>query len=223
MRTLGLSALILLLISACSGSQDGRDAGPSIPLHLLPGVLAHAAAEEMRTPDLQCENGERDPDWAALAAELRAHDYARRGGPPVDGQAMTDAEITARLRAEIDVRGWPDPCRLGDRAAKQLWFVVQHSPDEALLRDGLAYFETAAAYGFVPRSQVATMHDRVLMRAGEPQIYGTQYLCDPHTGRRERWRTADPEGLDARRRQAGLIPADWEERILNHRGASCHR
>lgn len=222
MRMVISSLLVVGLGSACSG-MEGRAAGPSIPLRLLPGVLAHAAAEEMRTPDLRCESGERDPDWAELAAELRAHDYARRGGPPVDGQAMTDAEITARLRAEIDARGWPDPCRLGDRAAKQLWFVVQHSPDEALLRDGLAYFETAAAYGFVPRSQVATMHDRVLMRTGEPQIYGTQYLCDPHTGRRERWRTADPEGLDARRRQAGLIPADWEERILNHRGARCPR
>ena len=118
-------------------------------------------------------------------------------------------------------RGWPHPCDLGDRATKQLWFVVQHSPDRALLSAGLDYFEDAAEYGFVPGSQIATMQDRVRMRAGEPQIYGTQYVCDPQTGLRVRWRTENEDGLDDRRRRAGLIAAAWELRIMNHDRAPC--
>ncbi|MCR9128926.1 MAG: hypothetical protein NXI12_05345 [Alphaproteobacteria bacterium] len=210
-----------VLAAGCSGARETASDGPNIPLDLLPRVLAHAAAEELREPQERCESDQRDETWLALADRLRAYDRALRGGPGVEDAPQTDAEISALLQDAVAERGWPHPCDLGDRASKQLWLVVQHSPDRELLGEGLDYFEQAAAYGFVPASQVVTLRDRIRMRAGEPQVYGTQYLCDPQTGRRVRWRTEDADGLAERRRRAGLIPASWELRIMNHHRAPC--
>jgi len=219
------SGIIGLLLVSCASENpvlgERTRSGPQVPLDLWPRVLAHAAAEEMRPPERRCESETRDQDWLDLTERLRSEDRALRGGPPVEGGARSDAEITARLHSVLAERGWPDPCDLGDRAAKQLWFVVQHSPDSALLRQDIDFFEEAAAYGFTPYSQVATMRDRILMQAGEDQMYGTQYVCDDDTGRRVRWRVADAAGLDERRRRVGLIPAKWELRIMNHGRGPC--
>ena len=216
-----MSVFILAVCAGCTAPADQVRSGPNVPLDLWPRVLAHAAAEELRAPEKRCEARTRDQDWVELAETLRAQDRALRGGPDVEGGAVSDAEITARLRTELEARGWPHPCDLGDRGSKDLWFVVQHSPDRALLRDGLDFFEDAAAYGFTPYSQVATMRDRILMQAGENQVFGTQYVCDIETGRRVRWPVADEAGLDDRRARAGLIPARWELRIMNHGRAPC--
>ena len=210
-----------VLMAGCSSDGEPRANGPNIPLDLWPRVLAHAAAEELRAPQRRCESDQRDETWLALADRLRAYDRGLRGGPVIEGAPQTDAEISALLHEAIAERGWPHPCDLGDRASKQLWFVIQHSPDRELLGEGLDFFEQAAAYGFVPASQVATLRDRIRMRAGEPQVYGTQYVCDPQSGRRVRWRTEDEAGLEDRRRRAGLIPAAWELRIMNHDRAPC--
>lgn len=212
---------VLLAACGCAAPAEPSQSGPNVPLDLWPRVLAYAAAEELREPERRCPDRERDQAWLDLAEALRAEDRALRGGPTVEGGAASDAEITARLRAALDERGWPHPCDLGDRASKSLWFVVQHSPDRALLREGLDFFEEAGAYGFTPFSQVATMRDRILMGAGEDQVFGTQYVCDAETGRRVRWPVDDEAGLDERRRRAGLIPAAWELRIMNHRRAPC--
>lgn len=213
--------LVSVLAACCAGPAHAQAGGPNIPLDLWPRVLAHAAAEELRPPRRRCESDERDGEWVALAARLRGYDHALRGGPAVEGAPQTDAEISALLRDALAERGWPDPCELGDRASKQLWFVVQHTPDPDLLNASAAFFEAAADYGFIPGSQLATLRDRVLMRAGEPQIYGTQYVCDPDAGQRMRWATQDEDGLEERRRRAGLIPARWELRIMNHNRAPC--
>lgn len=220
MRAL-MSAFIAAVCAACAAPADPARSGPQVPLDLWPRVLAHAAAEELRKPDRVCEARARDKAWIALSERLRASDRALRGGPPAEHGLASDAAITALLRAELDHRVWAEPCALGDRASKDLWFVVQHSPDRSLLREGLAFFESAAAYGFTPYSQVATMRDRTRMQAGEDQVFGTQYVCDGETGRRVRWPVEDEAGLDERRARAGLIPASWELRIMNHGRAPC--
>lgn len=212
---------LIFAVSGGCAAEPTKDTGPNVPLDLWPRVLAYAAAEELREPERRCMDRERDQAWLDLTEALRAEDRALRGGPAVEGGALSDAEITARLRAALDQRGWPHPCDLGDRASKSLWFVIQHSSDRALLREGLDFFEEAGAYGFTPSSQVATMRDRIRMQAGEDQVCGTQYVCDAETGKRVRWPIEDEAGLDERRRRAGLIPAAWERRIMNHRRAPC--
>ncbi len=195
------------LISGCAGPSHAQAGGPNVPLDLWPRVLAHAAAEELRPPRRRCESDERDGEWVALAARLRGYDHALRGRPAVEGAPQTDAEISALLRDALAERGWPEPCDLGDQASKQLWFVVQHTPVPESLNASATFFEAAADYGFIPGSQLATLRDRVLMRAGEPQIYGTQYVCDPDAGRRVGWATQDEDGLAARRVDPGPLGA----------------
>lgn len=220
-RCAALCFIVVMAASGCSAPSREETDAIRIPIDLLPRVLVHAAAEELRPPELRCENPVRDEDWIALAEELRAADVALRDSSGGQGGMTSDAEITARLKLELETRGWPSPCALGDRASKQLWFVVQHTPDRALLDDSLGYFEEAASFGFVPYSQVATMRDRILMYAGEPQIYGTQFVCDVESGRWVRWELAEPDHLEDLRRRAGLIPGEWEERVMNHGRPPC--
>jgi uncharacterized protein DUF6624 len=55
-------------------------------------------------------------------------------------------------------------------------------------------------------ADLAYLMDRVLMRRGEPQIYGTQYH-QVRDGPLELWTVRDPSGLDQRRIALGLEPA----------------
>ena len=216
-----LFSIVIMAVSGCSAPSREETDAIRIPIDLLPRVIIHAAAEEMRSPERRCENPVRDEDWIALAEELRSADMALRDGSGGQDAMSSDAEITARLKLELETRGWPSPCALGDRASKQLWYVVQHSPDRGFLEDSLGFFEEAASFGFVPYSQVATMRDRILMYAGEPQIYGTQFVCDPDSGMWVRWELAEPDQLEGLRKRAGLVPPAWEMRIMNHRRPPC--
>lgn len=216
-----ISLLALGLVCSCGSNAKTNSNQISIPLDLLPRVLAYAALEEMRTPIRQCNSQGRNTRWIDIIDELRASDLALREGSNRTETYQSDSEITRRLSEEIQANGWPDACELGDSTSKKLWFIIQHSPDRELRRSSIDFFEQAADYGFIPNSQLATMHDRILMHDGEPQIYGTQYLCNSDTGEYERWDTMDIENLETRRENAGLIPGPWELRIMNHRRTPC--
>jgi Family of unknown function (DUF6624) len=88
-----------------------------------------------------------------------------------------DRDNTARLREIVDRHGWPGHRLVGEDAVAR---------DDASPAD-LAYLK-----------------DRVLMRRGEPQVYGTQYQI--RDGVLELWPVRDPSGLDQRRAALGLEP-----------------
>lgn len=64
-------------------------------------------------------------------------------------------------------------------------------------------------------SQWAHLHDRCLLNAGVPQLFGTQYRLG-HDGP-ERQAVREQDALDARRADAGLPSADEALRALRLR------
>lgn len=114
----------------------------------------------------------------------------------------------ARMREIVERHGWPGRALVGEDGCEAAWLVVQHAvlePD--FQRRCLPLLERAVAEGDAPAWQLAYLTDRVLMFEGREQIYGTQYL-PTEGGKSVVYKLADPEGVDERRRAAGLCPLD---------------
>jgi hypothetical protein len=122
-----------------------------------------------------------------------------------------DAAHQVRLGEIIEQIGWPDVPRVGAAASQAAWLITQHAPDLAFMERCLALMQDLPENSAHP-AQVAYLQDRVLMRRGEPQIYGTQFV-DLGCGLRVH-PIDDPEHVDERRASVGLGPfAEYEAQL----------
>lgn len=129
-----------------------------------------------------------------------------------------DRDNTERLREIVAQHGWPGHQLVGEAGAHAAWLLVQHAPPD-LQEECVPLLQDAVARGDASQSDLAYLMDRVLMRRGEPQIYGTQYQV--RAGVLELWTVRDPSGLDQRRAALGLQPeAENRERLLAAHGLS---
>jgi hypothetical protein len=113
-----------------------------------------------------------------------------------------DERNTGRMRAVVSEIGWPTVSKVGAQAEHMAWLLVQHA-EHAFQKDCLALMAHEPADEVCPR-HLAYLEDRILVREGRPQRYGTQLEKDANG-----WKpvpTDDPEGLDARRQSVGLEP-----------------
>ena len=143
----------------------------------------------------------------ALAAEIMAMadedqrmrqeaSKARRWDPSVDERN------TRRMRAIVSEIGWPTTSKVGAQAEHMAWLLVQHAELEFQK-------ECFALMAREPVDEVCVRHlayleDRIRVREGLPQRYGTQLQLGG-----DGWEplpTLDSEDLDARRQSVGLEP-----------------
>jgi hypothetical protein len=128
-----------------------------------------------------------------------------------------DSAHTTRMREILRMHGWPVISLVGEDAAAAAFLLVQHTADNDLQRAALALME-AAPGGEVSLPDLAMLSDRVRVRQGLPQRYGSQFsLVDG------RW-IADPiddlARLDERRASMGLPPmADYVRMMQEAYGA----
>lgn len=146
---------------------------------------------------------------AGLRAELlrRADiDQAARADPAASARlASVDADNLRWLQEVIAARGWPGRSLAGADGAHAAWLLAQHAVgDPAFQRRCLDLLREAEAAGEATAAEVAYLTDRVLLVAGEPQVYGTQLIsrdgvCQP-------WPLRDPDAVNGLRAAAGLEP-----------------
>jgi hypothetical protein len=123
-----------------------------------------------------------------------------------------DSARSRWLRAAVARDGWPSPIIAGDSAQQAAWLILQHSPDTAWQAAMLPALERAASRGELPQADLALLTDRVLVRRGQPQRYGSQF--DMKDGRLVPEPIEDVEGLDPRRASVGLPPMSEYVRLL---------
>jgi hypothetical protein len=105
----------------------------------------------------------------------------------------------------LDEHGWIDYNIIGSNASDALFLVVQHA-DLATQEKYLPLMRQAVkdkkAFGY----NLALLEDRVLIRRGQKQIYGSQLECDS-TGKKC-WilPIEDERNVDKRRAEVGLQP-----------------
>jgi hypothetical protein len=167
-----------------------------------------------------CRQGGQLPPAEVLAearSELEARgrsDQAVREGFGAGGKvdsaqglamARTDSANTSWLKTYVARWGWPSSGQVGRQAVEAAFLIVQHAVhDTAFMRAMLPAIEEAHRRGDLDGGAVALLTDRLAVKAGRPQIYGTQLSL-----RKGRWvldPIADSSGVDARRQKMGLPP-----------------
>ena len=132
------------------------------------------------------------------------------GGGVVDSaqaalMARIDSSNTAWLKDYVSQWGWPTAQQVGRDGVEAAFLIVQHAVhDTAFMRAMLQPIEQAYRRGDLEGGAVALLTDRVEVKAGRPQIYGTQLSL-----REGRWvldPIADSSAVDARRQRLGLPP-----------------
>ena len=203
MRSLLLIALMTIGLgtSAC-GIAPGPDERP--PESSSPTPVA-CSLGDVPAPD---------PDAAfdqELHDELIAmfdRDQAGRTGTGTDSEG--DGARTARLEQIILEQGWPSIPLVGKDGEDAAWTIAQHSDlDPDFQCAALEVLREAVDAGVASPGNLAYLEDRVLVGAGEPQLYGTQVGCGPD-GPTPATPIADESSVDDRRAAAGLAPlADY--------------
>lgn len=122
-----------------------------------------------------------------------------------DVQNRIDAENLVRVDSMIAVHGWIGRSLAGEEGANAAFLVIQHASLETQERY-LPLLEAAVASGESEAWQLTMLTDRVLVRRGLPQRYGTQFRIDPATGERIYEPIENPAELDARLAALGLPP-----------------
>jgi hypothetical protein len=116
--------------------------------------------------------------------------------------ASVDERNARRMRAIISEIGWPTTSKVGAQAEHMAWLLVQHAELE-FQKECFALMAREPADEVCAR-HLAYLEDRIRVREGLPQRYGTQLQRSD-----DGWEplpTLDPEDLDARRRDVGLEP-----------------
>lgn len=124
-----------------------------------------------------------------------------------------DSDNTRWLGDLLTTLGWPGRSLVGDDGVQAAWLLAQHA-DRApsLQRAFLDALRDAVAQGEAFPGHLAYLEDRVRVRAGQPQLYGTQFTVTGGTF--GPYPIEDPARLDERRAAAGLQPfADYEARM----------
>ncbi|MFI0220133.1 DUF6624 domain-containing protein [Streptomyces lydicus] len=127
--------------------------------------------------------------------------------------ARIDADNTAWIKSVIAEHGWPGAALVGDQGADEAWLLVQHADrDPEFQSQALKQLKSAVEAGDAPARHLAYLTDRVLVGAGKPQLYGTQYADDGNNLLPQP--VQDPEGLDERRAAMGLdTAAAYDQRM----------
>lgn len=116
-----------------------------------------------------------------------------------------DQQNLTTINAIIKMYGWLSPQKVGLNAAQGLFLVIQHA-DLKTQEDYLPMIREAEKKGEILSSNLAILEDRICMRKGKKQTYGSQGFTDKETGKKYIYPINDIDGLETRRKAMGMPP-----------------
>ncbi len=108
-----------------------------------------------------------------------------------------------KIRNILANYGWPGPDIIGDRGSTTLFLVIQHA-DLQTQQTYLPALKEAVKNGKAKASSLAYLEDRILVRQGKKQVYGSQITRDEKTGKYSIDPIEDELKVDKRRTSVGL-------------------
>jgi len=120
-------------------------------------------------------------------------------------QTEIDDRLLKRLEEIIKQYGWPAKSLVGAEASLAAFLIIQHA-DYEYQKKYFPLIKEAMEKGEIEPGHVALLEDRILMREGKKQVYGSQLRRNEKTGKYEMWPVEDEENLDKRRLSVGLEP-----------------
>ncbi len=114
-----------------------------------------------------------------------------------------DSVNLIRVEKIINEYGWLGEEEVGKQGSKTLFLIIQHA-DIATQEKYLPVLQEAVKSGMAEGSFLAVMKDRILLRKGGKQVYGSQLETDPENGGYRVSAMIDPDLVDSRRKEVGL-------------------
>lgn len=203
------------------------------PVRALVAMLAWAAAafaaESSRPPDqarLDALRAELEAMHQTDQAQRQQMDQVRREHGQNSAQMrelwakqnQSDSYNIKRLEEIIAEIGWPKRSEVGERAASAAFLILQHS-DLSYQKKYLPLARAAVAANEMRGSSLALLEDRILLREGKNQIYGSQ-VRQNEAGQWEVPSLEDPENVDKRRALVGLGPLKDYLAVYANRGGT---
>jgi hypothetical protein len=128
-------------------------------------------------------------------------------------QEKIDKRNVKRLAEIIEKYGWPARSMVGKEGSFTAFLIIQHA-DLEYQKKYFPLLKEAVNEGEADRDDAALLEDRILMKEGKKQIYGTQLHFNEVNKKVELWPIEDEEGVDARRASVGLEPiAEYVKRF----------
>ncbi len=149
----------------------------------------------MKIDSIEKQYGPRSAEMMALWEDIQYHDSIN----------------VIRVTALLDTYGWPGKDEVGETAASAVFLVIQHA-DLKVQEKYLPLMREAVKQKKVWPQQLALLEDRIAVRNGKKQIYGSQ-LSGDGSGTYQIDPLEDPRNVDKRRAAVGLGPlADYLKR-----------
>jgi hypothetical protein len=212
-----IGTIILCCAPGCTGIESDPDGEPNPP-------AAESAADTVSPPsttsryiasDLRAELFAMVEKDQAVRRELIAAGADRPSQALLEKVVFIDEANTARIREIVSEHGWPEAAMVGSDGCHAAFIIVQHA-DMATQEEMLPLVEASFRAGDLTGECFALLKDRVLMKRGEPQLFGTQILSF------DQWKDgqpavhpiADEEHVDERRAELGMPPlAEYLEMV----------
>lgn len=115
----------------------------------------------------------------------------------------SDSINLIEVKKILDTRGWLGKNVIGAKGNITLFLVIQHSDIKTQLKY-LPMIKDAVKKGNANPSNLAMLEDRIALRQGKKQIYGSQILTDKRTNEKYVAPLIDPKNVDKRRLKIGL-------------------
>ncbi len=174
----------LLYIAAAmiflAGSTSSQVTNERLRLELLEMVKRDQAARD------ECAKGNADEQIKCIVRT--AHEI--------------DTPNTKRIEEILNTTGFPTSRAVGIDGVKAFFLILQHSDSVELRLRCRKGIEQAWREKVLSPSEYTGFIDRLLVKQGKPQIYGSNF--ESKDGKLVMSKTKDLKNLDKRRKQAGL-------------------
>ena len=118
---------------------------------------------------------------------------------------FNDSVDLEKVTKILDTKGWVGKDKVGEQANSTLFLVIQHA-DIKTQEKYLPMMREAVKKGNASSNALALLEDRVALRKGMKQIYGSQIGRNTKTNKYYVEPLKDPDNVDKRRSQMGLGP-----------------
>jgi hypothetical protein len=114
-----------------------------------------------------------------------------------------DSTNLSEIEFVINKYGWPSPKQVGYKANQTIFLVIQHA-NIAAQKEYLPIMRKAVKEKKALPKDLALLEDRVAMRDGKKQIYGSQIGIDKESKTYYLYPVIDVDNIDTRRAEVGL-------------------
>jgi hypothetical protein len=114
-----------------------------------------------------------------------------------------DADNQKKIIVILHKYGWIEKSKIGKKAAEAFFYTIQHA-DSTLMAKWFPEFKRLADIGEADKVECAMMEDRLLMRRGKKQLYGTQAAVFREDKKPAIWPIENPKSVNERRKKVGF-------------------